>query len=405
MPVFSYIARNSQGDIEKGEISGSSVQDVVAELKLRYLHPIKLDEKIDKEDRQLLSIDIFSKSMKKKKVAIFARQFSTMMSAGVPLSLILDVLIKQERSSAFIETMKSINTDVMTGNSLSQSMKRTKAFSPLVVSMVEVGEASGRLDMAFDKIAVSLEKEVKLASKVKGAMVYPAILFITSIIAYIILTFFVLPIFGRMFAAMNAPMPPLTSGIMGMSSFMGRNWSIIPGALAVILFIIIFVYNDPELKSDIDRLLLKLPMVGKLQRTILMARFCRNFSSLSDSGVSLVQSLEIIKGIVRNTHVKKGFDEIISDVQAGSSISQAASSVGIFTPLVISMIRVGEESGKLGEVMSKTAEIYEEESEAGLQQVTSMIEPAITLLMALGVGTVVLSIVQPMFSMYSFFTG
>jgi type IV pilus assembly protein PilC len=401
MPLYLYTARDKTGKEIKGEVSGDSKQNVVTILKMQELFPLLINEKTEKVSNKSVGIDLFEKKVKKKHITIFTRQFASMLQAGVPLTVILDVMIKQESNVTFKKILESINTDIMKGNTLSQAMSKFKVFPVILISMVEVGEVNGRLDVSFERVALNMEKEIKLASKIKGAMIYPIVLLTITLLVSTLLTFIVMPIFTKMFEQMGAKLPPLTVSFINISQFFTGYWYIVTGLILIITFIIFKLLKEPLMRKEIDRVMLHVPIVGKIQNTILMARFCRTFSALVESGVDVVVSLQTVKNVVNNLSIKSKFDEIVHDVQSGSTISRAISKYSIFTPLVISMVRIGEESGRLGDVLAKTAEIYEDESDAQLQRATAMAEPAVTLIMALGVGFIVLSIVQPMFKMYS----
>lgn len=399
MPVYRYLAKDSAGKTEKGEMYGETRGQVLSLLKRQKLFPVSVSELAEAERRSRYQY-FLSPKVKKKHIAIFTRQFASMLNAGVPLPVILDVLIRQERNSTFRKILEEINEDIMKGRTISASMSRFDVFPPLLVSMVEVGEANGRLEVSFERTALNLEKEIKLASKIKGAMIYPSVLLIVTMLVSVLLTVFVLPVFTDMFSQMNTELPALTQILLGISGFLRGYWYIPVITLILVVLILFKLMKEPDFKRQIDRMVMHIPIIGRLANIVFMARFCRTFSSLVEGGVPVVPSLEIVKNVMPNQYVKSSLDDIIAQVQSGTTISQAASEHRIFTPLVISMIRIGEESGRMGEVMTKTAELYEDDSDAQLQRAAALVEPMITLLMALGVGFIVLSIVQPMFGMY-----
>ncbi len=400
MPVYLYEAKDLEGKKVTGEVFGDSQQLALSSLKLQKLFPLKLVEKKEKAQSIADSRDLFKKKVKKKQITVFTRQFASMLKAGVPLPVIMDVLIKQERNDTFKEILQAINNDILSGNTLSRAMMRHKVFPSLLVSMVEVGEANGRLDMAFERIAVTMEKELKLSAKVKGAMIYPAVLLLVSIIASCVLTFVVLPVFSRMFEQMGVPLPRLTRTFIDVSRFMTVHWYLFAAVVLALVIIFVKLLREPALKTKLDHLLLKLPVIGKVQNVVYMARFCRTFSTLVEGGVEVVASLETVRNVITNHYIKNYFNDIIRDIQAGTTIHAAVSKIKFFPPLVVSMIRIGEESGRLGDILSKTADLYEDESETQLQKLTALMEPAITVLMAVGIGAIVVSVVQPMFQMY-----
>lgn len=401
MPVFTYTAKNMQGQQVKGELNGENRQYVLARLRQQQLFPLQVDEKKDRQEAT--GRELGKGKVKKKQIAIFTRQFASMLHAGVPLPVILDVMIRQEGHKPFRTILEAIQAEIMKGNTLSLALSRHKVFPPLLISMVEVGEANGMLDIAFERIALTLEKEVKIAAKIKGAMIYPMVLLSVTVIVMLLLSFVILPIFVGVFEDMGVELPALTVGFLKLSRFITGYWYWVLGITAGFVYLVRRIAGEPDIRKEIDHVLLRLPVIGQTVLIINMARFCRTFSALMEAGVGVIRSLETVRNVITNQYMKGRFEEIIRDVQKGTTITQALSRHWIFTPLVISMSRIGEESGRLGETLAKTAEFYEDEADSLLQKATSMLEPAITVIMALGVGFVVMSIVQPMFQMYTSF--
>lgn len=400
MPVFQYTAVDRQGKQVKGETAADSMQNALTAIKRHGLFPVKVAEKKDVAANKMSESSFFKQKIKKKHIAIFARQFASMLQAGVPLPILLDVLRQQEKNAEFKKILESINADIMRGNTLSGAMSRFSEFPPLMISMVEVGEANGRLEASFDRIAINMEKELKLSAKIKGAMIYPVVLLCVTVLAGLMLSIFVLPKFADMFSEAGAELPIITQFLLGASTFLTTRWYILLGITAAVAIALFVALKQLPVKRKLHQAILQLPVIGQVQNAILMARFCRSFSSLIEGGVDVVLSLDRVKHVISNLHARSSFEEIIADVQAGATISQAIAKKKIFTPLVISMTRIGEESGRLGEVLQKTAELYEEESETRLQRMTAMAEPMVTVLMALGIGILVIGIVLPMFQMY-----
>lgn len=281
------------------------------------------------------------------------------------------------------------------------AMSKYKAFPPLMINLVEAGEVNGRLELAFERIADGMEKELKLTSKVKGAMVYPVILLTVCLIASILLTFIVLPIFTNLFEQMGVELPLLTSIFIKASKFAIGNWHFIIVVVMLAVLSGAFLLKNRATRKEIDRMLLELPYIGGVYNTILMARFTRTFSTLLEGGVEVLTSLEISKKVVGNLYMNKVFDEIILNVKSGSPVYVAISRFKIFIPLVVSMIRIGEESGRLAEILSRTAGYMEEDSDSQLQRRTALAEPLITIFLGVSVALIVISIVQPMFKMYT----
>lgn len=404
MPVYIYEAMDTTGKKIKGELFGESQSEVISWLKNGNLYPVDIEvKKITAHDTRPGGAFFLKRRIKKKQVAVFARQFSSMLQAGVPLAILLDVLIKQQKNSAFREILIKISQDVLTGNTLSSSLAKFDVFPDFFVSMAAVGEENGRLGEAIDHVATNMEKELKLAAKVKGAMTYPLILLVISIISCIVLAFVVIPAFAGMFGEMGAELPASTRFFINLSRFIYEYWYVAASIIAVMVIVFLKAFKEPEIRERMDKLLFSLPLIGRIQNGIFMARFSRIISSLIESGIDVVRSLEVMRNITKNQYLKSILAQIVMLVQSGTTLSAAASRFRIFQPLVISMVKVGEESGNLESVLLKTAELYENESEEQLQRFTALVEPAMTLIMAAAIGFIVLSIVQPMFQMYSGF--
>jgi len=401
MPLYQYIAKDNSGNQIKGEFASESAQAAVTSLRAQNIYVFSVSEKKEIANTSVMKKELFKKSIKKKDVAVFSRQFAIMLQAGVPLPTIFEVMIKQEKNPSFKEILENLNLDVLKGKTLSSSMANYKIFPQLMTSMVEVGEANGRLEVAFERISGNMEKEIKLFAKVKSAMVYPIVLLVVSLIVASIMILFVLPKFSAMFTQMGAKLPAVTLVFLGISSFVINYWYVILIVIFVLMISIYKIFHEPVTRLQIDKFVYSLPIFGNMQKIILMANFCRTFSSLVDAGVGVISSLEIARNVNKNLFAKKCIDEVITDVQAGATISQSISNFKIFTPLVVSMCKIGEESGRIGDTLSRTADIYEDETDTQLQRMSALMEPAVTVLMALGIGFIVISVVQPMFQLYT----
>ena len=298
MPIFVYSARNIYGKKLKGELVCDSRQDALNNLKLQKLFAFRLNEKRMNYRQKSTGKVNAAASIKKKSISIFARQFASMLRAEIPLSEILDILTVQEKNPEFKKILRSINADILKGGVLSMAMSKYKAFPPLMINLVEAGEVNGRLELAFERIADGMEKELKLTSKVKGAMVYPVILLTVCLIASILLTFIVLPIFTNLFEQMGVELPLLTSIFIKASKFAIGNWHFIIVVVMLAVLSGAFLLKNRATRKEIDRMLLELPYIGGVYNTILMARFTRTFSTLLEGGVEVLTSLEISKKVV-----------------------------------------------------------------------------------------------------------
>lgn len=350
--------------------------------------------------------DIHKAKIPKKKLLAMMHQMGIMMKAGVSLSMAMGVLIDGEKNKKVKKILNEINDDLYTGTPISAAMMKFRAFPEITVNIVQSGEANGRLDTAFERCAVILEKEIALSAKIKGAMGYPIFLLFLTLLLLIIMNVAVLPNFAMVFSQFNAPLPTLTVIVMSFSKFITSEWYFIllTIVLLVTAFIVLKKKND-TFSTAMDRVALKLPGVGSLMRQSYIARFCRIMSSLVEAGVDIVRALEISRDVIPNRFFKNQLSQVVADVKVGSSINASAAKFPIFDSLLISMLQVGEESGMLFETLEKMASLYEEQTDEATKRLTSMLEPTMTIIIAVIVGTVVISIVLPMFGMYNVVAG
>lgn len=342
----------------------------------------------------------------KKKLLVLMQQMGIMMKAGVSLSMAMGVLINGEKDKKVRKILLEINDDLYTGTTISAAMAKFRAFPEITVHMIQSGEANGRLDTAFERCAKLLEKEITVSSKLRGAMGYPIFLLILTLALIIVMNTAVIPNFALVFKQFGAQLPAITRFVMGVSTFLITKWYwILLAAAALIVTYRLLKRGNRAFAIGTDRLKLRLPGLGKLLKESYVARFCRILSSLVEAGVDIVHSLEIARDVIPNRYLKEGISEVANEVRIGSSISASMAKFPVFDPLLVSMVQIGEESGMLFETMDKMATLYEEQTEASTKRFISMLEPAMTILIAAVVGTVVISIVMPMFAMYSVVAG
>lgn len=333
-------------------------------------------------------------------------QMALMMKAGVSLTLAMDVMIDGQRDKAFRKILREIKKDLLGGMTVSASMAKFLAFPELIVSMVQSGEENGRLDTAFERCTSILEKEMLLTSKIRGAMIYPCVLLCLTVALTVLLNLVVLPSFAGVFRQFGADLPSLTKGVIAVSDFLITRWYVVAG----VLFALVFSYKTArrtsgEFRLKTDSLKLKAPLIGEVLRQSLLCRFCRVMASLIDAGVDVVRSLKISLDIVSNRFLQTQIGRMIEDVQVGVAINVSMARFPTFDTLLVSMVRAGEESGMLGDSLKRMADLYEQQTEASTKRMTSLLEPAMTVVIAVIVGTVIISIVMPMFGMYSVISG
>lgn len=371
--------------------SVATVEDLKKTMKEKDLYLIDYKEINPKE--------VLGKKLKTKNLVVFARQLSTMIKAGIPILQALDMLQSKADNKASKEIFRSIFENVQKGNSLSDSMMAQRgAFPDLLTNMVKAGEIGGTLDQSLSRMSEHYEKEAKLASKIKSASIYPGILATISVIVVLLLVTFVLPTITSMFD--QSLMPASTKFILGISHFILNNWIALIVGLVVLIFAARLLIRIKSVKIEVDKLKLRLPVFGKLNRTVYSARCARAFASLYSSGVQTLEMIEITGQVLNNTYLEDKFDSVIEAVSRGDLISQAIERTEEFDRMLSSMIFIGEESGSLGDILSSTADYFDNEADAAIQRMVAMIEPIMIVVLGVVIGFIVISIMQPIFTMY-----
>lgn len=404
---FKYSAITADNKKKKGTVSARDRAEAIFKLKQEKLMPLSLQEIGSAGSSSITEIEIFEKDIhkvtinKKKLYAIF-NQMAIMLKAGVGLAMIMDVLIDGESDRRIRKIFTEMRDDLFAGISLSSSMRKFATFSEVAVNIVMSGEADGRIDRAFQQLVNITEKEISLSSKIRSAMAYPAFLLALTIAVVAILNAVVLPTYSNLFEQLGAPLPAITVFVMSTSKFISKFWYVILALIALA----VFLYGYARRKSQsfclkVDEMKLKIPLIGKFLSETYLSRFCRVLSSLAGAGVDIMTSLNISQSVIPNTFIKNSIIGINDDVRVGISIHESMSRRGFFPPLMISMIRAGEESGYLSETLDRVATMYETQTDESAKRLTALFEPAMTVIIALVVGTVIISVVVPMFGMYT----
>ena len=402
MPTFVAQVKDSRGKSSRQRIDAADFQQAFILLKKQYpivgrIQPAGLLE------RDLnLSLPGGGKVTVKDK-AIFSRQLSAMVDAGVAIIRALSVLGEQASNRTLKQAILSISADVQQGMSLSASMaKHPKCFDQLYVSLIEAGETGGVLGEVLQRLAKLLEDMARLQNQVRSALTYPVFTALFAIVVFLGMTIFLIPIFANIFKGLNAELPPLTQFMLFISNSL-RSWvALIP---AVVIFATSFFltqyYRTPVGKLNIDALLLKLPLLGDLIRKSAVARFCRVFGSLARSGVPILNSLEIVSNTVGNQVIANAVHGSRQDIQQGEMISVALQKWQVFPPLAIQMINIGEETGELDAMIMKVADFYEDEVEQALKSLTSIVEPLMMVVVGGIVGLILISMYLPMLTIFN----
>lgn len=391
MKTFQVTSMTRQGKTSNIVFSSASEEDLKKTMKEKNLYLI--------DYREINPKEVLGKKLSVKSLVIFSRQLSTMIAAGIPIIQALDMLQSKADNKRSREIYRSIFEDVQKGNSLSDSMFAQRgAFPDLLTNMVRAGELGGTLDQSLSRMSTHFEKEAKLASKVKSASIYPAILGVVSVTVVLLLVTFVLPTITSMFD--QSQMPWSTKIILGFSNFLLDNWLWLIIGLFFLVVGFRFSLKISSVRIAVDRFKLRLPIFGKLNRTVYSARCARAFASLYSSGVQTLDMIETTGSVLNNAYLKTKFDNVLEGVSRGDLISQAIERTNEFDPMLSSMIFIGEESGSLGDILSNTADYFDNEADSALQRMVSMIEPIMIIVLGLVIGFIVISIIQPIFTMY-----
>jgi len=395
MPAFTYTARALNGDLRTATIEAPNRDEVIAQLRKQRLNVVKIDEKKEADKKKKKGGKISMRD-----IVIFTRQFSTMINAGLPLVQALDILAKQSENQALKDVTMSVVFDVESGHTVADAFrKHPNAFSDLYVNMVAAGEAGGILDTILMRLATFMEKNDALVRKVKGAMIYPGVISSVAAIAISVLLIFVIPTFERMFASVGLALPLPTRVVIQMSKFLTGYWWAIIAAGVGGFFLLKNYYASSDGKLVIDRLMLKAPVLGDVLRKSSVSRFTRTLGTLIGSGVSILEGLEITAKTAGNRVISDAIMESRASIAGGETIAAPLQKSQVFPPMVISMIAVGEQTGGLDEMLSKIADFYDEEVDAAVSNLLSMMEPLMIVFLGVVVGGMVVAMYLPIFDM------
>ncbi len=393
MPAFTYTARTAQGDLRTATIDAPSREDVVAQLRRQRMSVVKVDEESKKKKAK-------GGSIKMRDIVIFTRQFSTMINAGLPLVQALDILAKQTENKALSDVTRAVVFDVESGHTVADALaKHPNAFSELYVNMVAAGEAGGILDTILMRLATFMEKNDALVRKVKGAMIYPGVIMSVAGIAITVLLIFVIPVFESMFASVGLPLPMPTRVVIAMSRFLKGYWWAVGAAIGGGVFLLKRYYATPDGKLVIDRLMLRMPVLGDVLRKSAVSRFTRTLGTLISSGVSILDGLEITAKTAGNRVIQDAIMQSRASIAGGDTIAAPLAKSAVFPPMVISMIAVGEQTGGLDEMLSKIADFYDEEVDAAVSGLLALLEPIMIVFLGVVVGGMVVAMYLPIFDM------
>lgn len=397
MPVFQYKVRDPNGKIVSSSIEADNLQQVRDALRKRELFIVAINA--PKTGLQGdIKIPGFESKPRVKDVTIFSRQMATMLNAGVPLVQGLNIMQRQIDNPAFKNILKQVRTSVEGGVPFSEGIAQyPKVFSRLYLNLVRAGEVSGNLDSILDRISGFLEKELALRGKIKSALTYPVIVIVFALlITYFLLTVIV-PQFANILIQLGAELPALTQFLITTSNFLQNQLWIVIGIVGVLVFIYRTIYKTPTGRHRIDQMKLKVPVIGNLLQKSAIATFARTFSLLLESGVNVIESLEITKGTANNAIVEEAIENCKNAVIGGDQMANALATAPVFPPMVVSMIAIGEETGAVDNMLEKVADYYEREVDEAVEQLTAAIEPVMIIVLGTIVGLIVAGMFLPMF--------
>src|SRR3954452_5809187 len=398
MAAFAYDAINAQGLEMSGVIHAPDLSAAREQLQTRGLLPHSLGERSAAGEGGRASA---FKKVKPKALQVFARQFATMIAAGVSVVAALVTLEAQTDDKYLAEVIADVRSDVEGGVILSKALARhPKVFNRLFVAMVEAGESSGTLDTVLDRVAVQIEKEAQIKRRVKGAMIYPAVVISFAFIVLTFMLLFIIPVFVKVFDSLDGELPKLTQIVMHLSNALRHWWFIIFPAIGAMIYGFRRLKRTERGRKVWDRFKLKIPMrIGDVVHKIALARFSRTLSTLVSSGVDIIKALEITGATSGNWVVEDALANIRTRVHEGVPISQPLQEDPVFPPMVGQMVKIGEETGELDGMLGKVADFYEDEVDSSIQSLASIIEPVWMIFVGAMVGTIVIAMYLPMFKM------
>jgi type IV pilus assembly protein PilC len=396
--AYAYNAINAQGLELKGEIHAPDLDAAREQLRVRGLLAQQLDELPASGEESVRTV---FKKIKPKSIQIFSRQFATMIEAGLSVVAALTILEEQTDDKYLAAIVKELRADVEGGLLLSQAMSRhPKVFNRLYVAMVEAGEAAGILDEVLDRVAYQIEKETQIKRRVKGAMIYPTMVLAFATLVLIGMLMFLVPVFVKIFADLGGELPTLTQWVVDASDLLRSRWYIIFPVLIGLGFGLRKLKRTEKGRQVWDRIKLALPMkIGNVVLKVTMARFTRTLSTLVAAGVDIIKSLEITGTTSGNWIVEEALADVRARVHEGVPIAQPLLENPVFPPMVSQMVKIGEETGELEKMLSKIADFYEDEVDASIQALTSIVEPIMMIGVGLMVGVIIISMYLPMFKM------
>ncbi|MCK9174427.1 MAG: type II secretion system F family protein [Desulforhopalus sp.] len=399
MPIYTYKGTNSYGDKRKGEVETVDLKTAQAIVKRMRVTNAKVKEK----PKDLLEgISLLKPKVKTKEIVIFVRQLSTMINAGLPLVQGLEILEKQQDNSTFKKELIEIRQDVEAGSTLADAMrKKKKTFDNLFTNMIEAGETGGILDTILSRLAGFMEKTMALKKKIKGALTYPTVCLIISMLILVVILVFVVPVFRQMFEGFGHALPVPTQIVVSLSDFFKKFWYWIFLAIALVLFLVKKYYATANGEKVLDRALLYMPVFGPLLRKVAVAKFTRTLSTMLAAGVPILDALQVVARTAGNKVIEQAVLRTADAISEGRPIAEPLEETGVFPKMVVQMINVGESVGALDDMLEKIADFYDEEVDQAVENLTSLIEPFMMVFLGGMIGGIVVAMYLPIFKLSS----
>jgi type IV pilus assembly protein PilC len=401
---YVWEGRTRRGTVERGQISAANEAGVRIALRRQQIQAIKIEAK-PKDILKKLKFPT-RRRVKEKDIVVFTRQFSTMINAGLPLVQCLEILSSQQDNAAFKEILVKVKADVEAGSTFADALrKHPTVFNDLFCNLVAAGETGGILDTILNRLAAYIEKSMNLKKKVKGAMVYPAVVMAIACVVVGCLLIFVIPVFQKMFADMGGTLPAFTQMVINLSDFMRRYFVLVAGLLVALGFAFRRYYKSEKGREAVDDYLLKFPIFGSLIRKVAIAKFTRTLGTMLSSGVPILEALEIVARTAGNKTVEKAILKTKLSIGEGKTIAEPLGASGVFPPMVVQMISVGESTGALDSMLSKIADFFDDEVDAAVAALTSLLEPLLMVFLGSAIGALVVAMYLPIFQMASILGG
>jgi type IV pilus assembly protein PilC len=395
VPSYAWKGRNRAGSVQEGAVVAESKELALAQLRRQNIVVTGIRER-GKE----ISLTKVGRKVPPKILAVFTRQFSVMIDAGLPLVQCLEILALQQEHKNFQKILLQVRQDVEAGSTLADAMRRhPKAFDNLYVNMVAAGEAGGILDTILQRLSVYIEKAVKLRSQVRSALIYPTAVIIIAAIVVAVILLKVIPTFAALFTSLGAELPFPTRMVIAASNFLARYFIFVVIAIAAIAYGIRRYYRTYRGRRIIDGMMLKAPIIGMILRKISVARFCRTLATLTSSGVPILESLDITARTAGNAIVEDAVLEVRKSVEGGKTIVEPLKDSNVFPNMVVQMIGVGEQTGALDAMLNKIADFYEDEVDVAVQGLVKLMEPVMIFILGIIIGGIVIAMYLPMFTL------